>query len=257
MNLAVKAIFYVVLSMPTLAQQVQTAAEAEKQTSPKLALTKRSATKDEQQDRKFGFSIVSVQNERPPSTMYRVEGLTEDKVRFLLSCHSVPPPLPGLGGWEGSPRERLVRWYNQYGDIEKFRKTAIESVYLAAEVSKHKGVILLYARGKDAVADSDAPLDEIVDQCAILTRIPNAENAYSIKVISSTFQSRKDGTGYETEAQAADELLTLGCSEGKGHMCASLPPNGYRAIRSGSEVKVYDENLTLVGDFRVLSERKQ
>jgi hypothetical protein len=126
----------------------------------------------ESQGGKFGFRIVTVERERPPSTMYRVEGLTEDKELLILSCHSVPPPLPSLGGRTGTERERLVRWFDQYGNIEKFRKAATENVYLGSEVNKY--VILLYSRGREEVRDSIVPPDEIVDQCVMLKRIANA-----------------------------------------------------------------------------------
>jgi hypothetical protein len=147
-----------------------------------------------------------------------------------------------------------MRWFDRYGDIEKFRKAASENVYLALEANKY--VILLYARGEEEAADSNGPLDEVVDQCAILNRLANAEDVFPIKIIWSIFQNWKDGTGYEIEAKTADESLTLGCAEGKGQVCASLPPSEYRATRNGSGVTLYDENLMLIGAFRVLSERK-
>ena len=245
-------LLFLLLAIPS---NPQTATQ--KRTTPNPAQTKKPGIKTEPRDSKFGFRVVSVDNERPPSTMYQVEGLTDGNVRFLLSCHSAPPPLPGLGGAKGSLRERLERWFGQYGGVEKFRKAAIERVYLASVGSKYKGVILLYAPEEGEVADSNGPLDEVVDQCAILKRITNAENIFPIKVISSAFQSWKDGTGYETEAQAADESLTLGCAEERGMGCVSLPPSEYRATRNGSEIRLYDAELNLIGVYRIFRERKR
>jgi len=254
LRVAVEAVVHLILLFLLLAIPSYPQTATQKRTTPNPAQTKKPGIKTEPRDSKFGFRVVSVDNERPPSTMYQVEGLTDGNVRFLLSCHSTPPPLPRLGGTKGSLRERLERWSDQYGSIEKFRQTAIEKVYLASEVSKY--VIRLYAPGEEEVADSNGPLDEVVDQCAILKRITNAENIYPIKVISSAFQSWKDGTGYETEAQAADESLTLGCAEERGMGCVSLAPKTYRGTRSGSEIRLYDAELNLVGVYRILREGK-
>src|ERR1700694_365086 len=121
---AVEAVVYVTLLFLLFALPSYPQTATPKQTIPNHAQTKKPGVKTEPRDSKFGFRVVSVDNERSPSTMYRVEGLTDGNVRFLLSCHSTPPPLPGLGGAKGSLRERLERWFGQYGGVEKFRKTA-------------------------------------------------------------------------------------------------------------------------------------
>ena len=217
--------------------------------------TKKPGMKTESKDSKFGFRVVSVDNERPPSTMYRVEGLTDGNVLFLLSCHSVPPPLPGLGGAKGSLRERIERWFDQYGSFEKFRRTATVKVHLASEVSKY--VILLYAPGEEEVSDSNDPPDEVVDQCALLKRIANGDAIFPVEVLSSQFHNWKDGVGYEVEAQTADESLTLGCTESNVQICLSLAPKTYRGIRNGSQIHLYDADLNSVGVYRILREQTQ
>jgi hypothetical protein len=170
LRVATEATMHLILLFLVLAQPSYSLTSTQKETIQTQAQITKSGIQS--QGDKFGFRIVTVESERPPSTMYRVEGLTEDKERLILSCHSVPPPLPGLGGRTGTHRERLVRWFDQYGGIEKFRKAATENVYLGSEVKKY--VILLYSRGREEVRDSIVPPEEIVDQCVMLKRIANA-----------------------------------------------------------------------------------
>lgn len=183
--------------------------------------------------KKFGFSVKSVEQEAPPSTMYRVEGLSADNVWFLLSCHSVPPS----SYWKGLAREQLVERFDQYDGIEKFRKNATEKVDLASEV--REGVMLLYAMQGQNGQDSNSLANEVFDQCAVLNRIPNGDSIFPITVSSSEFRNWKDGAGYEVEAQTKDESLTLACAEGKGQACHSLPPKAYRAIRRQSQGEIW------------------
>jgi hypothetical protein len=257
------SVLFAAVFSPTLlrisAKLVSTPASyAQTATSPKPAQTKTPPARTKPQDRKFGFRVVSVEKEPPTSTMYRVEALTDDKVRFLLSCHSVPP-VELLGSEKDSAAEKLKRWFDLYGDIEKFRKAAIERVYLASEIGKYKGVILLYVPGEEEEAHSNASLDEVLDQCAVLNRIPNGDSIFPITVSSSEFRNWKDRAGYEVEAQTKDESLTLACAEGKGQACHSLPPKVYRAIRRQSQwgdlVALYDADLNLVAIYRILSEQ--
>lgn len=209
---------------------------------------------------RFGFTVKSVERESPPSTMYRIEGLSADNVLFALSCHSVPPGYY----WQDLPREEVIERFQRYDNIEAYRKNARERVNLASE--NPKGVMLLFAGDEQKQQESNDPVDEgkrlvneIFDQCAVLNRIPNGNGIFPVTVISSEFRKWKDRTGYEAEAQTEDELLTLGCTEGKGQACHSLPPKAYRAIRRQSQrgdlVGLYDADLNPVAIYRILSER--
>lgn len=111
----------------------------------------------------------------------------------------------------------------------------------------------------DTVDEGKRLVNEIFDQCAVLNRIPNGNGIFPVMVISSEVRNWKDRTGYEVEAQTEDESLTLGCSQGKGQACHSLPPKAYRAIRRQSQggdlVVFYDADLNLVAIYRILGER--
>ena len=209
---------------------------------------------------RFGFDVKSVKQEPPPSTMYRIEGLSADNVLFALSCHSVPPAYY----WQGLTHEELTGRLQRYDNIDAFRKNATERVNLASE--NPEGVMLLFAGEEQKQRESNDPVDEgkrlvneIFDQCAVLNRIPNGNGIFPVTVISSEFRSWKDRTGYAVEAQTEDESLTLGCARGKGQACHSLPPKTYRAIRRQSQggdfVALYDADVNPVAIYRILSER--
>lgn len=209
---------------------------------------------------RFGFTVKSVKQESPPSTMYRIEGLSDGNVLFVLSCHSVPPG----SYWKDLPREELIERLQRYDNIEAYRKNATERVNLASE--DPKGVMLLFAGEEPKQQESNDPVDEgrrlvneIFDQCAVLNRIPNGNGIFPVTVISSEFRNWKDRTGYEVEAQTEDESLTLACAQGKDQACHSLPPKAYRAIRRPSQggdlVAFYDANLNPVAIYRILGER--
>ena len=190
---------------------------------------------------------MSVDHERRGSPGYRVEGLSNDSSRFVLWCHAVPPPLFPK---DHLTREQLVERYSRYETVEKFRKAA-EKVDFASEITP--GVMILYA----TPVEQNRALDEFFDQRAILNRIPNGNDVFPAKVSSSNFRNWQGGIGYEVGAQTSEESLTLGCTEGKNTRCVSLVPKTYRAIRDGSEVRLYDTDLNLLGVYRILREEPQ
>lgn len=239
---ACAVILVTAMSLPlTLALHAQTAAP--KHDTPNIARTKEAPTKAAQQERKFPFNVIKVEPESG-TTMYRVEGLSADNQRFLLSCHSVSPVLKS--------REEILQWYDRYGGIDKYQKAAPEDVGFASIANG--SLMTLYAY--------TGPFSLISQNCVILNRIANGEDVFSIEVISSELQNFKDGTGYTINAQTEEELLTLACTNApvkviEGPSCGSIAPKTYRATRFRSGVALYDADLNLVGDYVILSERKR
>lgn len=213
--------------------------------------------------KKFLFTTKSVELEGPANDAhrYRVEGVTINGSRFLVDCSDFPSPAV----LKGVSSEEWVRRVNETKDVEAFRKTALESVGLASLDSRwnrltlYRNVISTDVVGKVQTAEGSTarhePLDEPFADCPIVSRIENAAVMLSLDVLSSEFRNGMHSVGYELQGATADEALTLGCTENRRTVCMSLPPGTYRATRSGSEVRLYNLYLKLVGVYRILSEQ--
>lgn len=212
------------------------------------------------QDAKFLFITKSVDvfwgvtppTKWPPDVAkyYLVEGVTTDGWRFRLGCLGVLPD----SAYDASPEEWELK-ETQYRDVEWFRKAVLEKVGWAS-LNPRRDRMILYtsvASVSDAIK-GHKPLEEIFVECHVEKRIENAAEMLPLEVLSSQFRNWKNGTGYEVQAHTGDESLILGCTEAKGAACQSVPLNTYRATRSGSQMRLYDADLNLIGVYRIVSE---
>ncbi len=213
-----------------------------------------------QPDAKFSFFTKSVDVfwgvtppiQWPPTTpkYYLVEGVTVNGWRFRLACFGVLPH----SAYEASAEEWELK-EKQYRDVEWFRRTVLERVGWAS-LNSGRDRMTLYtsvASPSDAIK-AHKPLEEVFVQCQVEKHIENGAEMSPLAVLSSQFRNWKDGTGYEVIAQTANESLTLGCTEARGAACMSIAPNNYRGTRSGSQMRLYDADLNLLGEYRIVSE---
>jgi len=175
----------------------------------------------------------------------------------------------------------------EYGDIEQFRKLAFYSISLAslkneAEFEKMtlqspirlprvderelerradegdetaSKIIKSLDRRRMQLLEKEPETWEAIAECAVINRIENASEMLSVAITSSRFARFNDNKGYEVDATIGNESLALGCVERvKGNICQSIPPSQYRATRVGSELRLYDSNLGLLGSYRILRE---
>lgn len=228
----------VVLAALALPIQAQTGTP-QTQRGTKPTQGKSPATTVKEQESKFLFTIESVEpDQQSLGSWYRVEGLTINGWRFLLKCPPYPPHHHQL------TREQSARQTAEHSDIEHFRKTVLEGVRFASAKPLPTEWMTLWKI-----------LDEPFAECLIVNWVGNGD-VFPIVIISSEFRNWKDGVGYEIETQTKDESLVLACTErkAKGRGCRSLPPNLYRATRSGSQIRLYDADLNVLGDYRIVRE---
>ena len=215
--------------------------------------------------RKFGFSVQSVEAEQETGR-YHLEGVTIDGWRIVLSCPKSPPVEVEREAIRKHAGDELAQKYEEYKDIERFRDlmlhSAIASIDESRTPSKYGAMTIYRLRlpqpdmpEEEQNAASEDPFGDVVAHCWLINELENGEDVFLIKVLSSEFHNWKDGNGYQVYAEAADEALTLGCTEGKHAACQSLPPGSYRAIRSGSVTRLHDKDLNFLGSYRVLSEK--
>jgi hypothetical protein len=226
------------------------ASQAQGQAAPSQTPTPRTAAKP---DAKFVFTIKNIELEGPASDAhrYRVEGVTINGWRFLIDCSDFPPP----SALKGASADEISRKIEQHRDFPAFRKIVLERVGWAS-LSARGDRMVLYANVasmEDAIK-AHTPLQELFADCPIVNHIENGADMSPLEVVSSQFRNWKNGTGYEIQARILKESLTLGCTEEKGVVCMSLPPNTYRVTRSGSQMRLYDADLNLIGVYRIVSE---
>jgi hypothetical protein len=214
---------------------------------------------------KFRFSAKSVDvfwgvtppAEWPPDTAkyYVVEGVTTNGWRFRLGCLGLPPVSAYDAVVNGPVSiDDLELSEKQYRDVEWFRQAVLEKVVWASINPRRDRMILYTVASVSGPIKTHKPLAEILVECQVENRIENAAEMLLIEVLSSQFRDWKNGTGYEVQAHTADESLTLGCTEAKGAACQSIPPSKYRATRIGSQMRLYDADLALIGAYRIVSE---
>jgi len=256
----------------------------QKETAPKQAPHKNAITTPQT----FEFSVVSVELEKLQGGgfFYLVEGTTTSGQRFVLGCTPAPPSSALKYHTAQENLERITTYEN----IEQFRQMALALTGFASLKKETAGLehMTLYsyllampdetdltmraAQGDEAAKKIVESLGErrrrvwekepetfleALAKCSVISRIQNAEDLFSLTVLSSESQIWAHGTGYEVKAQTETESVTLGCTQGKGQACQSLPPRAYRAIRRESLVGIYDEHLKLIGIYRILSERSK
>ena len=272
----------VCFSLAPIGSQAQSTGQ--KQTTPQQAPHRSATTKS---NKYFGFGMRSVEPEKMPDgsngPFYMVEGTTINGWRFALSCPNNPP----YSTRKYYTVEEQAERDKEYRDIEQFRKLAFYSISLASLKNEAKfEEMTLYSplrlprvderelRRRAAEGDETAskiieslderrmqlleeePEWEAIAECVVINRIENASELLSVAITSSRFGRFNDGQGYEAHATIGNESLTLRCVERvKGNVCQSIPPGQYRAIRIGSQLRLYDSILGLVGSYRILSEQ--
>lgn len=216
-------------------------------------------------DHRFMFITKSVEVD---NGRYRVEGVTLNVWRFLIQCKASPSLA-----YKAASRAEMIQKLGEY-DSETFRRVVLEQVGWAS-LNANRTMMTLYrnvvstqdvtaAQRGEKTSEQVRALQERIRRpggglepyadCFIVNRIENAEEMPTVTVVSSQFRKLKDGTGYEIEATTADEALTLLCAERKGSVCSSLAPRLYRATRSGSQMRLYDSDLNIVGIYRIVRE---
>jgi hypothetical protein len=240
---------------------------AQKQAASPQASQKSPTPKAETAVKKFGFIIQTVEPEQETGGYrYRLEGVTIDGWRLVLSCPKFPPVEVEREAFRKHSGDELAQKNEEYSDIERFRELALRSAVASIDElrtpSKYGAMTLYQARllqpdvsEQERKAVIKDPYQIVVAHCWLINEVENGEDIFPIAVLSSDFRNWEDGKGYEVDAQTSDESLTLGCTETKGATCQSLPPSSYRATRNGSVVRLYDKDLNLMDSFRILSER--
>lgn len=190
----------------------------------------------------FGFSVQNILIEtccsdtpgKPtPTGQISVEGLTPDNVRFALSCIDyVDLPRPS---WTISKAAR-DHWFEMH----------------TASI-KHE----TYGDRMDIYNFSGKAPDYWKEfaNCSIDGRLDDAKNESFVVVSSSSARDWKNGSGYEVKVNDRTEMMTLRCIQNGQSPCVSIPPATYRAIRDGSEVRLCDQDLTVLSTYQITDER--
>lgn len=269
---------------PPISSQAQSTSE--QRHTPHQAPHSSTAAKS---DKPFAFTVRSVEVEKLPDgsngPFYVVEGTTINAWRFALSCPDHPPYSTAKYHTDEERAERE----KQYRDLEQYRKLASSLTTLASlkregnfesvtlytlllqrvdqveltmraaqgDEAAKKIVESLGERRREWSEKEPGTFTEALAECAVINRIENAREMLSVAVTSSDLARFKDGQGYKVDATIGNESLTLGCVEAaKGALaCQSIPPGQYRATRIGSQLRLYDSTLGLLGIFRILSEQ--
>lgn len=193
----------------------------------------------------FGFQVTSVLPElccsdtpgRPtPDGETSVEGVTPDNVRFTLGCRpdSYKDQDKTLGKISKAVRDK---WY--------------ESHTASIKSGQYEDLMTIY--NFDGVApDYWKPFAE----CSVYGRIDRARNEFPILVLSSSAGDWKNRSGYEISANSNTEIFALRCLQNAQSPCVSIAPASYKGIRDGSEVRLCDQDLKVIGTFQIISERR-
>lgn len=195
----------------------------------------------------FGFNVVSVQKllccsdvpGEPSPIPYAVvvEGLTNDGERFLVDCYGAFKVVKAKGGYQSEP----------------FRKDDWYALHVASiEHSENGEEITIYQWDIDAKGISS--WGKMVE-CSVRSHLERARNISPIRVVSSKLHESNGGTGYEIEAWSAQEVYMLSCAQGVQTPCVSLAPATYRGVRDGSEIRLCDQDLDVIGTYMIESER--
>ncbi len=192
----------------------------------------------------FGFQVTSVLPEvccsdvpgKPiPDGSTSVEGVTPDNVRFALSC------LP----------DSYKDYDKQPGRISKaVRDKWYESHTASIKSGQYQDRMTIYNFDGEA-PDYWKPFAE----CSVYGRIERARDEFQILVLSSNAGDWKNGSGYELFANSNTETFALRCIQNAQSPCVSIAPATYRGIRDGSEVRLCDQDLKVIGTFQIISER--
>lgn len=226
---------------PSKNEPTSSTAVAPKSEPPKSSAV--STNTPEEKPKTFGFTVTSIFVEtccsdtpgKPrPTGQFSVEGLTPDNVRFMLSCTDYADP-PNLSSTTILKTAR-DRWYD---------------AHTASIEHKDYGDLM-------TISNFDGkPPDywKAFATCTIDGRLDRAQNEFPILVFSSTAGDWKNGSGYEVRANSNKETLTLRCIQDVQAPCVSVETATYRAIRDGSELRLCDQDLTVISTYQIVSER--
>lgn len=204
-----------------------------------LAIPTSGATQDSKRPRKFGFDIVSAEKDNVTNSI-RVEGVSPDNWRFVLSC-------PTRNEIAGLPDLTL----------SEFRKARDESHVASTD----SDFFIIYSMDSEAIIHGKGqdPWGKEFARCLIINRVERAADVFLIRVYSSEFGNWRGAPrpGYQIRAQSATESFRLVCTEGgtADSQCVSMKPEAYRAIRDGSELRLCDADLNVIGRYRITSEQ--
>lgn len=195
----------------------------------------------------FGFNVVSIQKlvccsdvpgkPSPISYAVVVEGLTNDDERFLVDCFDAFKVVKGKGRYQSEPFTK-DDWYALHVASIEHRENDDEMTIYQWDID---------AKGISTWA-------KMID-CSVESRIEHARNIAPVQVVSSEFLESKSGSGYEIEAWSAQEIYKLACVQGVQTPCVSLAPTTYRGVRDGSEIRLCDPDLNVIGTYTIESER--
>lgn len=213
-----------------------------KETKPTGVVTSSKSAEAKAKPRMFGFKVTSISVElccsdtpgRPtPTGATNVEGVTPDNVRFMLSCATAADFNRPLGKIS---REARDHWY--------------EAHTASIENEEDGGTMTIYN------FDGKAPnYWRVFAECSIWGRLDRAQNEFPILVYSSSAGDWKNGSGYEVKANSKTENFALKCLQSVQSPCVSVAPATYLGIRDGSELRLCDQNLTVIATYQIIEER--
>lgn len=209
--------------------------------------TQTAQTPKAQPPQQFGFNVVSVQKllccsdspGKPTPIPYAVavEGLTNDDVRFVLDCYDAFKVVKVKGGYRSEP----------------FTKDDWYSLHVASiEHGQYRDEMTVYQLHID---DKGISSWQKMIGCSVDSSLERARNVDPIQVVSSESHESQSGSGYEIDAWTNQETYKLVCVQGAQSPCVSVAPATYRAVRDGSEVRLCDQELNVIGTYTIESER--
>lgn len=233
---------------PTLQRQAGTTKPAQAVEQVKSSATQTAQTQAQKAPpQQFGFNVVSVQQLlccsdapgklTPIPHAVAVEGLTNDDMRFLLDCYGAFKTVKVKGGYRSEP----------------FTKDDWYSLHVASiEHSQHRDEMTIYQWSFD---DKGISRWDKMIECSVDSSLERARDVVPIRVVSSESHESQSGSGYEINAWTNQEIYKLVCVQGAQSPCVSIAPATYRAVRDGSEVRLCDQELNVIGTYTIESER--